>query len=561
MPYGRSNRRIFTHRRPIRRMTGSVSRKVMPRRDEAAPPAQARARARRGRPGLRITRRGWAGLAALLGLILLIVLAVSALHKPFISRISLQKGAVLTSMPYTLEVRFGRQPEAEGLSLAVDGEERVDGLELQGDTLRAELDLPDGEHRLELSYRGKVEKSVSFRVDATPPLLAIDGLEARDDGTTVVSGHCDGAVMLTVDGASLKMEKDGSFSFTANRYDHPLVTLAAADDVGNRSELAVSTNPPPKVKGIHASIWVAADRKLFQALVDLVMRTELNGIQIDIKDESGTVGYDSSVKLAEEVGSDLAKGGMNLGRVMDKCWYNDIYTIGRVVCFKDPKVTKKRPDLAVHDSRGGLWGNGNWLDPYSKEVWDYLLDISKEAAANGFNEIQFDYVRFPSDGDVTTCVFPHQDGRSKGEVIMQFMQYMRDNLKPLGIQVSADLFGLTASGQGEMGIGQDVTRIGQVMDYLSPMVYPSHYNKGEYDISVPEADPYHTVLMSLKDFNKKLEGTGCRLRPWLQDFSLKITYTPDMVRAQIQACYDAGVEEWLLWDPDCTFTEAALNPE
>jgi len=566
MPYGRSSRRIFTHRRPIRRMTGSVSRKVMPgRREEPSatavvrPPRPLRPARRRSR--LRLTRRGWATVAVASGLPLLIILLAVALHKPLISYVSLQKGQVVTSLPFSLEVRFGKGVHAEDLALVLDGEGQVEGWELQGDNLIALLEAPDGEHRLDLIYRGKAVKSVPFRVDTTPPELVVDEVAVADDGITTVRGRAEGAVALALEGKPLKMEGDGSFSFTVNRSEQPLVNLAAMDDAGNLSELAVSTNPPPKVKGIHISSYVAADRKLFPALVELVKRTELNGMEIDIKDESGRVGYDSAVTLADQVGSDFPKGGMNLGRVMDKCWYNDIYTIGRVVCFKDPVLAKKRPDLAVHDSRGGLWGKGDWLDPYSREVWGYLLDLSKEAAAWGFREIQFDYVRFPSDGDITTCVFPSQDSRTKGQVILEFMQYMRDNLKPLGIVVSADLFGLTASSQGEMGIGQDVTSIARYMDYLSPMLYPSHYNKGEYNISVPEADPYRTVLKSLEDFKRKMEGTGCRLRPWLQDFSLRITYTPDMVRAQMQACYDSGVEEWLLWDPDCTFTEAALNPQ
>ncbi len=567
MAYGRSRRRIFSHRRPIRRMTGSVSRKVMPRRYEeprATVPVRSPARAARParrRSGLRLTRRGWGAIAAAAGFLFFIILLAAALHKPLISDVSLRNGQVLTSLPYPLEVRFGKGVRTEDLALTLDGEDLDEGWELQGNTLKAELEPDDGEHRLDIIHNGKAAKSIPFLVDVTPPTLVVDEVEARDDGTTAVRGRVEGAAALTMEGKPLKADKDGAFSFTVNRYEHPVVRLEAADIAGNRSELSVNANPPPKVKGVHVSIYVAADRKLFPALVDMVTRTELNGLQIDIKDESGRVGYDSSVNLADQVGSDLAKGGMNLARVMDKCWYNDIYTIGRVVTFKDPVLAKKRPDLAVHDSRGGLWGKGDWLDPYSREVWDYILEISKEAASWGFDEIQFDYVRFPSDGDVTTCVFPSQDGRTKGQVILEFLQYMRDNLKPLGVYVSADLFGLTASSQGEMGIGQDVTSIARYMDYLSPMLYPSHYNKGEYNISVPEADPYRTVLMSLEDFKRKMEGTACRLRPWLQDFSLKIAYTPDMVKAQIQACYDAGVEEWLLWDPDCTFTEAALNPE
>ncbi|MFW6113688.1 MAG: putative glycoside hydrolase, partial [Actinomycetota bacterium] len=246
--------------------------------------------------------------------------------------------------------------------------------------------------------------------------------------------------------------------------------------------------------------------------------------------------------------------------VMDKCWYNDIYPIGRVVCFKDPVLVSKRPDLAVHNAEGGLWGNGQWLDPYNREVWDYLLKICAEAAREGFKEIQLDYVRFPSDGITDTCVYPSEDGRTKKEVITDFLEYIRGGLKPLGVVLSADVFGLTASLQGEMGIGQDIPSMAEHLDYLSPMVYPSHYNPGEYEIDNPEANPHDTVYASLQDFQAALEGTQCKLRPWLQDFSLQMQYGPVQVQSQIDACYDLGIEEWLLWDPRCMFTKEALQP-
>ncbi len=150
------------------------------------------------------------------------------------------------------------------------------------------------------------------------------------------------------------------------------------------------------------------------------------------------------------------------------------------------------------------------------------MDIAKEAGANGYKEIQFDYMRFPSDGNVTACVFPKYDGRTKEQVITEFIAYLRDNLKPEGLQISGDVFGLIASDQGTMGIGQDVTTLGQYMDYLCPMVYPSHYNRGEYNISVPEANPHDVVFLSLEDFKKDLAETNCKLRPWLQDFSISI---------------------------------------
>jgi hypothetical protein len=215
----------------------------------------------------------------------------------------------------------------------------------------------------------------------------------------------------------------------------------------------------------------------------------------------------------------------------------------------------------VQSRSGGLWGNGTWLDPYSKEVWDYDLAVAEAAARAGFNEVQFDYVRFPSDGNVEDCVFPHQDARQPGQVINDFLKYAREKLSAYNVFISADVFGLTASKQGEMNIGQRVSDVARIVDFLSPMMYPSHYNPGEYDIKSPENNPADTVSHSVDDFKKAMKGTNAGLRPWLQDFSLKVAYTPDMVRRQIDACENAGVHQWLLWDPNCTYSEEALKPQ
>ncbi len=532
-------------------MTGAVSHKLVAKKTQ--PKFKRR---------YRITRKGWLNLGILAAIIFLIILLIIVLRSPLIRKIEPSNRAVITSNPVSVKIDIGQKYEPSFLSILIDGEDRTAEMNMeQPQEITGKVDIKDGVHRLEVVYKGKCEKRSDFMVDTTPPQITIEQMEVRDDGITAIKGRVEEAVSLKLEGKQISFDREGLFSFIVNRYDYPMVNLEATDVAGNHQQISLKTTPIPKIKGVHVSIWVAADSKLFANLVSLVERTELNSLEIDTKDESGRVGYDSSVELANQLGLDMTKGGIDLGKVMDKCWYKDIYTIARIVCFKDPVLAKKRPDLAVQDKRGKPWGNGQWLDPYSKEVWNYILDLAKEAAANGFDEIQFDYVRFPSDGDTTTCVFPHNDGRAKEEVITDFCRFLAENLKPLGVVLSIDLFGLTASGQGSMGIGQDVTAIASSVDYLSPMVYPSHYHLGEYNIRVPEANPYETVYKSLVDFKKKIEGTGCKLRPWLQDFSLKINYGPKEVKAQIQACYDLGIEEWLLWDPNCTFTEGALSPQ
>ncbi len=506
-------------------------------------------------------RAVWA-LVGLGSVVFLIIMLLVLLRSPAASGMVPADGSLVAGSPVHIEVSLKANIGPGSVKVMVDGEDRTDQAVIDNSLLSMDIDLADGEHVVEILVGGKPAATSRFLVDCTPPALQIDEWELRDDGITVIKGRAEGADTLLLDDKRVPLGADGSFTVEVDRYQRNAVTLQALDKAGNRREVVVDTAPPPQVKGVHVSIWVAADRVLFKNMVELVKRTELNGLQIDVKDESGRVAYPSEVPLAVEVGSPLTKGGVDIGRVMDKCWYNDIYTIARIVCFKDPVVASKRPDLAVHNTNGGRWGDGNWLDPYNRENWDYILGLALEAARKGFKEIQLDYVRFPSDGNVTTCVFPAQrgDARTKSQVITDFLSFMRDGLKPLGVVFSADVFGLTASGQGDMGIGQDVSAMGRYLDYISPMVYPSHYNPGEYNIGNPEANPHDTVYASLVDFQKKLEGTNCKLRPWLQDFSLRVNYGAAEVQAQIRACYELGVNEWLLWDPNCTFTESALQP-
>ncbi len=501
-------------------------------------------------------------LAGLGSAVFLIVLLAILLHSPAVSGIVPEDGSQVSGMPVHVQATLRGNIDAAAVKVLVDGEDHTSQATVAEALLSMDLDLDDGEHLVEVMVGDELAGSSRFIVDNTPPMVQVDEWELRDDGITVIRGRVEGADAMMVDEKKLTPNPDGSFRVEVDRFARATVTIAAVDAAGNRRELLLETSPPPQIKGIHVSIWVAADSSFFRQMSDLVGRTELNGMQIDVKDESGRVAYPSQVALGMEVGSPLTAGGVNIDRVMDKCWYNDIYPIARIVCFKDPVVSSKRPDLAVHSTGGGLWGDGKWLDPYNRENWDYLLGVAVEAAHKGFKEIQLDYVRFPSDGNTNTCVFPAQGGdtRTKSQVILDFLQFMRDGLKPMGTVLSADVFGLTASGQGDMGIGQDISAMGQYLDYICPMVYPSHYNAGEYNIGDPEANPHDTVYMSLVDFQKKLEGTSCKLRPWLQDFSLRLTYGAAEVQAQIRACYELGINEWLLWDPNCTFTESALQP-
>ncbi len=492
---------------------------------------------------------------------IIIILLVLLLRTPLVKEVFPREGSLVRGEPIKVGFRLRKGAELNRFKLVVNGEE-VDGeVDREKNTLSAELRLPDGEHLVELMEGGRRKKSFRFSLDNRPPDLVLEERDVREDGISVIKGRLEGAKTAWLENRPMKLERDGSFRLEIDRNQALSVTLRAVDEAGNQAEYWVDALPPPQAKGIHLSIWAASRMDRLKKVLDLVDKTELNALQLDIKDETGSVGYPTEVKLAREVGSYREGEGMEVEKVIDKCWYKGIHAIGRVVCFKDPILARRRPDLAVRTPQGGLWGGGLWLDPYNREVWDYLLELCLEGVRKGFREIQLDYVRFPTDGDITTCVYPSRDGRSQAEVIVGFVKYIREGLKPYGVALSADVFGLTASEHGEMGIGQEVSEMARHLDYLCPMVYPSHYGAWEYGIKNPEASPYETVLESLKDFKKKLEGTGCSLRPWLQDFSLRVEYGPAQVRAQIKACYDLGIHEWFLWNPNSEYTWEALERE
>jgi hypothetical protein len=276
-------------------------------------------------------------------------------------------------------------------------------------------------------------------------------------------------------------------------------------------------------------------------------------VVVDIKDDTGVVSYPSVVSLAVRIGAGAQR--YQPEQLLDRLQRERIYPIARIVVFKDPLLASQRQDLAVLNSRGGLWHDRRgirWVDPYNKTVWEYNVALAQEAARLGFKEIQFDYVRFTSDGNLRECRYPGADGRTKGEVIRDFLAYAAQKLQGAGVKLSADVFGLTCSVEGEMGIGQVFEQIAAEVDVICPMVYPSHYAKGTYQLADPDAKPYETVYRSLTDARRKLterSNQTVTIRPWLQDFSLSSVYNRAQLEAQVQAVYDAGLTEWLFWNP------------
>jgi len=319
-----------------------------------------------------------------------------------------------------------------------------------------------------------------------------------------------------------------------------------------------------KVKGLYMSGAAFNSKKLFDYLVGLVDTTELNALVIDMKDDNGYLSADFDIKLARDLEIRRHRG-LNAAENMQLLFSKNIFPIARIVVFKDPSLAEKKPELALRKSDGSIWRDRKklaWVDPHNREVWEYTVDVAREAAKMGFREIQFDYVRFPSDGDMSDVVYPYADGNKKEDVILEFLRYAKKELEPYNVFVSADVFGLTTMTLDDMGIGQKFEKIMTAVDYICPMVYPSHYGVGNYSFANPNAHPYEVVKNALLDGLKKKGDAPVIIRPWLQDFNLgSPRYGPAEVRAQIKATYDAGLDEWILWNAGNRYTEGALLPE
>ena len=316
------------------------------------------------------------------------------------------------------------------------------------------------------------------------------------------------------------------------------------------------------VKGIYVTSWTAGIDDYMNSFIGLCDRTELNAMVIDVKDATGYISYQPDVALAQDMKL-WEKRIPDLEGILETLREHRILPIARIVCFNDPLLSQKRQDLAVQHKDGGVWKDrygASYTNPYSHEVWEYLVQVAEDAVRRGFREIQFDYVRFPTDGVIADAVYPDKSGLPE-DAIADFLQYARDRIHPLGAWVSADVFGHALDQKGDAGIGQRIEKICQSVDIVCPMIYPSHYESGSYGIDNPDVNPYDTITYATKDATRRFEGNGALYRPWLQDFAYPTPYGVTEVKAQIEAVEQQGYTEWILWDANLKYTEGALRKQ
>jgi hypothetical protein len=379
----------------------------------------------------------------------------------------------------------------------------------------------------------------------------------------------------------------------------PVVSGASNCNIPPQPQLV---DPPAVVKGIYLTGWSAGSAAKMQSVINLIKSTELNAVVIDIKDYSGYVSYAMDVPEVKASGAESEIRIACMNSVVKELHDNGIYVIGRITDFQDPILAKAHPEWAMHNkTTGAVWtdnGGLSWIDPAEQPAWDYLASIAKDAFGRGFDEMNFDYIRFASDGSLSNISYPAWDQTvPRTTVIADYFKFLRNTFPTE--KISADLFGLTTVSDDDMGIGQVIQGAYQYFDYVSPMVYPSHYATGFIGYKYPAAYPYQVIAYSLQHALMKLAAMGtpapasstpsssraakydqgaippAKLRPWLQDFDLGApgasgtVYTADMVRQEKQAVYDTVdatgsnqyYDGWMLWNAANTYTAAALDPK
>ncbi len=329
--------------------------------------------------------------------------------------------------------------------------------------------------------------------------------------------------------------------------------------------------PRVTAKGIYVSAAYMTSR--FDKAVELVESTELNTMVIDVKTDDGYIMFHMNSDKAREVGA-LTSTIPDIETTIRKLKEKGIYAVARIVSMMDPKYAKAHPELAVKKKDGTMFKDSTgrmWLNPFKEGVWDYLIEIAKECVNIGFDEINFDYIRFSTGKGMDQVDFSEDAGeRTRIDAITDGIKRICEELKPMGAFVSCDVYGaiITSTVDAKI-VGQSFFRMAQYLDYICPMIYPSHYADGYYNLDHPDMHPYELVNHALLDTNRILymidpDGNKADVRPWLQDFTATwvkyhLDYGQKEVRDQIEAVYDAGYTSWLLWNAGIEYTRSALH--
>lgn len=525
------------------------------------------------RPRYRLTRRGKVVFTAL-PILLILMVWLMASGGASLTIEGIEPDSVITSNTLQATITVSEETPAENVSVSLDEQPLSPTAATERAFTVATEDIPDGEHALDVVIArgfplGALKESVEFSVDTTPPAIEVlSPAEPVPLGEEVLVqiriGDPDAEV--SINGEAADVDENGTLS---RRYPEPpdeAVVVSAVDAVGNQAErvvdieLALAGAPgAPPIMGVHATGWTWATPELKDPIMQMIDDGLINTVELDLKDEAGDIWYDTGVDLAHEIGAVTEL--WDLEEAVAELHAKGVRVIGRIVNFRDPRlatyaVESGNMDWVIQNPDGTAYGQyGGFTNPFNPEVREYNIAVAEEAARLGVDDVMFDYVRRPD--TLSELVYPGQNGEPE-DAIVSFLSEAYDRVRANGARLGAAVFGIAATRPDE--IAQDIPRMAEEIDYIAPMVYPSHWGPGEYGVENPNAQPYDITYRSLQDFIDLTSGTQAHIVAWLQDFSLGVDYGEAEVRAQIEAAREAGVEHMLLWDAATTYTRSALEP-
>jgi hypothetical protein len=395
----------------------------------------------------------------------------------------------------------------------------------------------------------------------------LSGVVVDAEGGLPVEGA---RVVVSSDGETVveaETAEDGRYYFTGLP-ESRIVTVSADGYDAERARIGLVTEVEHqlrrfRVRGLYMPLGILTSEERVKAMIALTERTECNAIIVDVKNDRGWLAFPSEQPAALKSGAYKSEL-MSMHRFVTLCKEKDVYLIARIVLFKDPSLAEAYPKWMVHKPDGSLWVDGEgaaWADPFREEVQDYLVGLAKEAALLGFDELQFDYLRFPSDGEVLQIQYVQESTlASRSSTIQSFCARLRKELEPYPVLLSADVFGLTVwvDPEFDLGIGQRIKDIAPYMDYVSPMLYPLTFTKGNLDLDDPYGQPYEVVYRACMAL---AERTDTPIRPWLQHYWLESApYGVKELRLQRQATLDANTEGWMFWNSAGQYLEGVFGP-
>ena len=493
--------------------------------------------------------------------------------------------AALEELTFTVTTA-GDEPAVEELLLLLDGDDVTSQAAVAQDTLTyTPGTLPDGERELVVaataangddapeaeaaSESAEPEElhTWRFEVKAEPPTLELttpDGAVGEEEPVTV-AGTTEAGATVTVGDDSVTADDTGAFELELAEVGDEL-TIVVTDVAGNTTEVTepvlrvASRVHVDEIRTVHATFWAWATPSLREPIVQMLDDGKINSVQLDLKDEGGHLGYTSEVPLASEIGADI--GPLDLEQAVADLHERDVAVIGRMVAFADPALAawaweNDRRDMVIQLKDGSDYYRGSYagFSNYTHEdVIDYLLDLAEEAAQAGVDHILWDYIRRPEGLDNYTV--PGLETTPE-EAIVEFTRLADERLAPYGIQHGASVYGIAADRPTQ--IGQDIPGMAEHLDYVAPMVYPSHWGAGEYGVADPNRQPYDIVTATLEVWEEATAGKRARVIPWLEDTPYRAWDRPLQIREQIRATADAGIDEWLMWNPGSTFTPEAYD--